>query len=135
MEKEELSKATSPTGKPKKPFFSKGGCIVAIIFFSIVIFFYTYGDPLNKYQPRAYDAAANADIKSAYVAALEYFTDYPTGSVSLSKLTSYGFTPSSNVTLRVLSGNQSNLKIIAFHTKGKKLYTIDSDGNMSFQKR
>jgi len=135
MEKEELSKATSPTGKPKTPFFSKGGCIVAIIFFSIVIFFFIYGNPLKIYQLRVYDPAANADLSNAYNISLEYFLDYPNGSVSLSKLTSYGFIPSSDVTLRVLSGNQSNLKIIAFHTKGKMIFTIYSDGNIVYQKR
>jgi len=135
MERKELSKRKASPKKPKKPFFSKSGCIGAIIFFSIIIFFYVYGDPLHKYRPRAYDAAANADVKCAYVAALEYFEDYPYGSVSLSKLTSYGYVQSKDVALTILSGSQSNLKIAAFHTKGKETYTIDSDGNITSRKR
>ena len=43
------------------------------------------------YQKKAYDATANADAELAYKAAQAYFIDYPTGTISLSKLTSYGF--------------------------------------------
>lgn len=90
---------------------------------------------MYDYRQRGYDATANADAKNAYIAAQAYFKDYPTGTVSLSKLTSYGFVQSSKVTLKVLSGSQSNLKITAFHTKGSMIYTIDSDGNISSQER
>jgi len=135
VEKKELSKGNASPQKPKKPFFSKGGCIGAIIFFSIVIFFYVYGDPMYDYRQKGYDAAAKADAKNAYTVAQDYFTAYPTGTVSLSKLTSYGYVQSSKVTLTVLSGIQSNLKITSFHAKGTKAYTIDSDGNISSQKR
>ena len=131
MEKEELSKATSPTEKPKKPFFSKGGCIAAIIFLTLIIITIL---PNPNYRKKGYDAAAQADVRNAFTAAVAYFEDYPNSTVSLSKLTSYGYVQStSKVNLTILSGSQSNLKITAFHTKGKNTYTIDSDGNITSQ--
>ncbi len=108
-----------------------------LIFFGVLFILWglIYGPSYITYKDRSYNSEANTDIKNAYTASQAYFTDYPTGTVSLSKLTSYGFVQSSKVTLKVLSGSQSNLKITAFHTKGSMIYTIDSDGNISSQER
>lgn len=131
--KKTSSKGKATPRKPKKPFFSKSGCIVAILFFLVLIFINIYGDPLYRFRKKGYDAAAQADVRNALTAAMAYFEDYPNGTVSLSKLTSYGFVQSSNASLTVLSGSKSNLKITALHTKGTKTYTIESDGNISSQ--
>ena len=108
------------------------GCLT-IICVLLLLLGLIYGPSLISYKSRGYDSEAKADIKNAYTASQAYFTAYPTGTVSLSKLTSYGYVQSSKVTLTVLSGSQSNLRITSFHTKGTKTYTIDSDGNISSQ--
>jgi hypothetical protein len=137
MAKKEFSKGTASAEKPKKPFFSKGGCIVAIFFFLILIFINIYGDPLYTYRQKGYDAAAQSDVRNAFTAAMAYFDDYPNSTISLpilkSILKSSGYVQSSDVNLTVLSGIQSNLRITSFHNKGTKTYTIDSDGNISSQ--
>ncbi len=102
-----------------------------LIFLAAAFYWHTHNPSMGMYQKRVYDATANADAKNAYTVAQDYFKDFPTGTISLSKLTSYGYVQSSKVTLTVLSGSQSNLKITSFHAKGTKTYTIDSDGNIS----
>lgn len=86
----------------------------------------------NNINAGAGDAKANMDIKNAYTASQAYFTDYPDGTVSLSKITSYGFVQSSDVDLEVVSSRQKNLQITATHIKGSKTYTINSAGSISF---
>ena len=81
----------------------------------------------------SHDSWASSDIKNAYTATQAYFTDYPGSTISLSKLTSYGYRQSSEVKIAVLSGSKSNLKITAFHPKGKKTFTVDSNGNITSQ--
>ena len=84
------------------------------------------------YRQRGYDATANADCKNAYTAAQAYFTDYPTGTVSLGELTQYGFVQSGSVTVNVAAGYQSNLHITSTHGSGTKIYTVNSAGSISF---
>lgn len=105
--------------------------IVLGVLACIVIGMSVLGD-LTYDKTRSNDSKANADVKNAYTAAQAYFTDHPTATVSLSKLTSYGYVQSSDVNLTVLSGGQYSLKITSSHTKGKKTYTIDSAGSISF---
>lgn len=105
------------------------------IFLTATIYNCTHNPSMVNYRKRGYDAAANADAKNAYTAAQAYFTDYPTATVTLPKLKSHGFVPSSNVTLTIISGRKSKLQIIAIHSSGTKTYTADSDGNISSQKR
>jgi len=107
--------------------------IVLGVLACIVIGMSVLGD-LTYDKTRSNDYKAKADVKNAYTAAQAYFTDYRTGNVSLHKLTNYGFVQSEGVNLTVLSGDQFNLKITASHSKGKKTYTIDSDGKLSKQK-
>lgn len=82
------------------------------------------------YQEKGYNSTAQADVKNAHTAAMAYFDDYPNSSVSLSKLTSYGLVISDNVTLTILSGNRSDLKISSVHKDGNKIYSVDSDGTI-----
>ncbi len=84
------------------------------------------------YRQRGYDATANADVKNSYTAAQAYFTDYPSGTVSLGELTAYGFVQSGNVTVTVATGTQSGLSITATHGSGTKTYTVNSAGSISF---
>lgn len=51
------------------------------------------------YRTRGYNATAKADVKNAFTAAQAYFSDAPTGTVTLAILTAYGYSQSSGVTL------------------------------------
>ena len=135
MEKKELSKEKASPKKPKKPFFSKRGCIVATLFFLILIFINIYGNPMSEWRKKGHDATAQMDVRKAFTAAMTYFDNYPNGTVSLSELKSYGFIQSSDVNLSLLSGKKDDLKITALHQKGTTIYTIDSNGNISSQKK
>ena len=84
------------------------------------------------YRQRGYDATANADVKNSYTAAQAYFTDYPSGTVTLPKLTAYGFVQSGSVTMNVATGTQAGLSITSTHTSGTKTYTVNSAGSISF---
>lgn len=84
------------------------------------------------YRQRGYDATANADVKNSYTAAQAYFTDYPSGSVTLGKLTDYGFVQSSNVAVAVGNATQSTLTITGTHNSGTKTYTVNSAGSIGF---
>ncbi|MBW1692742.1 MAG: hypothetical protein JRJ41_01025 [Deltaproteobacteria bacterium] len=102
------------------------------IFLAAAFYWHTHNPSMGMYQKKAYGAAANADAKNAYIAAQAYFIDYPTGTISLSKLTSYGFVQSSNVTLTVILGKKSDLQITSSHSSGTETYTINSSGEISF---
>jgi hypothetical protein len=120
------------TIKKEKKGGCLGGCLFVIICFILLFLGVVWIHEQQHKKPT--DSKAMMDVKNAYTAAQAYFLDYPDATVSFSKLTSYGFVQSSDVVLTVLSGNKSNLKISAFHTKGKKIYKVDSGGNIS-QKR
>ena len=85
-----------------------------------------------SYRQRGYDSKANSDVKNAYTAAQDYFSNYPGGSVSLSILKSSGYVQSSEVILDVPSGGQDDLQITASHPSGIKTYTVNSSGSISF---
>lgn len=83
------------------------------------------------YRQRGYDASANADVKNAFTAAQAYFTDYEDGSVDTTKLGSYGYVPSSSVTITVGGTDSNNLSITSYHSKGGKTYTISNIGEIT----
>ena len=85
-----------------------------------------------RYRIKSYNAASNSDIKNAFVSAQAYFTDYPSATIDASALASYGFKPTTNVTLNIVSGTQSGLSLTTAHTTGDKTYSIDADGDISF---
>jgi len=57
-----------------------------------------------EYRKRGYAAAANADAKNAYTAAMAYFVDYPTGTLSLPALKDAGYTQTTSVDTVVTPG-------------------------------
>ncbi len=83
------------------------------------------------YRKKGYNTAANTDIKNAFTAAQAYYTDYPSGIISTTILTSYGFKYSPNVNLSVVNGVSTGLNITSTHNSSDKTYTIDSDGDIS----
>jgi prepilin-type N-terminal cleavage/methylation domain-containing protein len=84
------------------------------------------------YRQRGYDATANADVKNSYTAAQAYFTDYPSGSVDLTKLKAYGYVQSNDIDLGVTGSQQADLTITGSHSSGTKTYTVNSAGSISF---
>ncbi|UCD90126.1 MAG: prepilin-type N-terminal cleavage/methylation domain-containing protein [Desulfobacterales bacterium] len=90
-----------------------------------------------SYRQRGYDATAQSDVKNSYTAAQAYFTDYPNGVVTVTKLTNYGYVQSSDVTTAIAGGSdtQSTLVIQSYHGTGSKIYTNDSGGAITFSNR
>jgi len=84
-----------------------------------------------SYRKRGYDAAANADAKNAYTAAQAYFSDYPTGTASLTIISAYGFKQTSGVSIAV-SGMQTGLAITTKHESADKTYSVDDEGTITF---
>lgn len=84
------------------------------------------------YRQKGYDASANADIKNAYSSAQAYFSDYPTGAVSLAALQNYGFRSTTNVTLTIENGTESALSLRTAHGSGTKTFSMDAAGVISF---
>jgi len=85
----------------------------------------------TKYRQRGYDATANSDIKNMYTAAQAYFSDYSSGTVSLTKIQSYGYKQSTGITAAVGTGTMAGLAMTATHTNGTKTYSVDADGVIS----
>jgi len=84
------------------------------------------------YKERAYNTAANADVKNAYTAAMAWFSDDHEGdTAALSDLTAYGYKQTANVTLTVSSGAESTLSLTAKHDNGDNTYTIDANGGIT----
>ena len=102
------------------------------IFLAAAFYWHTRNPSMGMYQKKGYDAKAKAEAELAYRAAQAFFTDYPTGTISLSKLTSYGFVQSSDVTLTITLGKRSNLQITSSHSNGTRTYTANSGGEISF---
>ncbi len=89
------------------------------------------------YRQRGYDATSNSDAKNAYTAAQAYFTDYPSGAVTVAKILTYGYVQSGDVSTIINTADdlQADLEIKTNHTSGSKLYTIDSAGAITFVTR
>ena len=85
----------------------------------------------TSYRIRGYNTAARADVKNAYTAAQAYFSDFPSATVDVAKLSSSGYVGSSNVTLATPGTSMSNLSITATHTSGDKTYTINASGQIT----
>ncbi|MFC1858223.1 type IV pilin protein [Thermodesulfobacteriota bacterium] len=84
------------------------------------------------YRQKGYDSAAISDAKNAFTAAQSYFTEYANKTLSTTaQLNSYGYVPSTNVTVTV-SGTQSDMVIQSSHADGTKTYTVDYSGAISF---
>ena len=83
----------------------------------------------QAYRMRGFNASARSDIKNAYTAAMAFFTDSPTGSVTYDILTAYGYTPTVNVGLVPNPGDMANLAMTAsYNVTGSQTYSINSQG-------
>ncbi|MEN6320300.1 MAG: prepilin-type N-terminal cleavage/methylation domain-containing protein [Syntrophaceae bacterium] len=84
----------------------------------------------TAYRQRGYNAAARSDVKNAYTAAQAYFSDYPTDTLTLGYLVSYGFTSTNNVTTALPAGTINTLQITSTHASSDpaKTFSVDSAG-------
>jgi type IV pilus assembly protein PilA len=77
-----------------------------------------------SYRDRAYNTAANADLKNAFTASQAFFSDNPSGTPDLAALITYGYTQTANVDTTVgITATTGNIQ--TKHTAGTKTYTID----------
>jgi type IV pilus assembly protein PilA len=82
----------------------------------------------SAYTKKGHNAAAKADAKSAYTAALAYYVDHPTGVIGgIGDLSAYGFQPTANVTTTV-TGALSALTITSVSASGNVTYSVNSAG-------
>ena len=84
-----------------------------------------------SYRKRAYNAAANTDVKNLFTAAQAYFNDNPTATTNLNNLKSCGFRQASYVTVTVAAGTESSFEAAAYHRSGDRTYTINAAGVIS----
>ena len=82
----------------------------------------------SAYRKRGYNSAAQSDLKNAITAQEAYFVDNQTYTSSTSDLTSYGYQPSANVTLGIVTANQDGYTMTAKHSSGDKTYSISGPG-------
>ena len=84
----------------------------------------------SAYKQRGYNAAAKADAKNAYTAAMAYFSDNPTGTIGgTSNISALGFNPTNGVTTTP-AGSQTNLTITTTHGASNPTvtYTVSATG-------
>jgi len=87
-----------------------------------------------SYRQRGYNSAANADIKNAYTSAQAYFTDWPSGSVSVADMQQYGFKSTANVAVTAGAAmTQGSLSMSSTHSSGNRTYHVQASGEISFQ--
>ena len=65
---------------------------------------------------------------------MTYFADFPKGKIDMPKLIQNGFKKSKDVEMSV-SGNQSDLKIMASHVDGDKVYIINAEGRIAVKSK
>lgn len=83
----------------------------------------------SAYKQKGYNAAANADVKNAYTAAMAYFTTN-TAAVDEALLANNGYNQTAAVITAVSPGNQGTLSITSYHqlSSPKVTYTVNNMG-------
>jgi type IV pilus assembly protein PilA len=82
----------------------------------------------TAYSRKGHNAAAKADAKNAYTAALAYYVDHPAGVIGgIGNLSAYGFQPTANVTTTA-AGASSALVITSASVSGDVTYSVNSAG-------
>lgn len=84
-----------------------------------------------SYRARGYNTTARADVKNAYTASQAYFTEFPAATVTVAKISSYGYAQSSGITLTVADGTQGGLSLTSVHGSGDRTYTVNAAGQIT----
>jgi len=83
----------------------------------------------SAYRKRAYNSAANSDLKTACTAQEAYYVDNATYTTSVGNLTgSYGLYTSANVVISINRANTSSYNMQAYHSSGDVTYTVTGPG-------
>ena len=80
-----------------------------------------------KYQAKARDAMAQAEVKNACTAAAAFFMEHPDKTITLDDLKEKGMAANPEVELVIEKGTMGDLSLRARHTKGRKTYVADSN--------
>lgn len=88
----------------------------------------------SAYKTRAYDSDAKANLHNIYLACKAYWGDYTSDqSCDLATATkdSYGYNQSTNITLTIGTGDETNFAATAVHSSSSNTFAINSSGNIS----
>ena len=114
-----------------KNFRGKGFTLIEILYVlsiisilaAIAIFNY------SGYKKKASDTVAQEDLRQAYSSAVNYFTDHPSGILTLAELKNYGFSDSPNVKVMIINGRLSDLLLISsYNVPGSQIYAASRQG-------
>ena len=85
---------------------------------------------LTIYRARAYNKAAVSDLKNASIAQEAYYMENRQYCNSLAVLSGspYNFHLSGNVTLTIVSADQTRYNMVAYHPSGDVTYTLSGPG-------
>lgn len=81
-----------------------------------------------SYRKHAYDTAARTDVRNAYTAAQNLFSQKADASITTPNLVAGGFRATTNVTVAVVGHTQDTLSITAKHNRSDVTFTIDANG-------
>lgn len=94
-------------------------CVLA----GIAIFSY------SSYKMKAYDVAAQEDLRQAYYSAMAFFIDNPNSTLTQARLSQYGFRGSPNVLLSIIDGSPNSLFLLSrYNAAGTQAYITYSKG-------
>jgi type IV pilus assembly protein PilA len=86
----------------------------------------------TAYRARGYNTAAKSDLKNAYTASQAFFSDSPTGAVTLLLLTSsYGYRQGNGVSMTLSGTGVNTFAASSSHSSGNQAYAVDSTGNIT----
>jgi type IV pilus assembly protein PilA len=87
----------------------------------------------TAYRQRGYNTAGKADAKNAYTAAQAYFSNNPTGTLTLANIQAYGYKQTTSVSTVVNVGTIGALGITATHTASNPavVYSVNSAGTIT----
>ena len=81
----------------------------------------------SAYRKRAYNSAAQSDLKNAVTSEEAYYADHQTYTSTANLTGDYGVGTSDNVTLGT-AGGADNYTISAYHSSGDKTYSVSGPG-------
>ncbi len=118
----------------KKKRSQRGFTLIELLFIVLIIsLLLAIAIPqFMAYRTKAFNAATNVAVKTAYAAAQSFFTVSPEGTVSVGLLSVYGYNANPNVILIVGgAGKIANFTLQAVHSGGSSTFTIDHNGSVT----